>query len=128
MSRAEGTFEVELQPLPMEDGSIGITRMSIDKRFEGALQGTSRGVMMSAMGTAPGSAGYVAMERVTGELGGRSGEFVLQHFGAMRRGEGALTVEVVPDSGTGGLEGLVGSMTIDASAGHRYVFEYELPS
>jgi hypothetical protein len=70
----------------------------------------------------------VAVERVTGRLQGRSGEFLLQHFGTMRRGEGALTVEVVPDSGTGELRGLVGTMTIDAAAGHAYVFDYELRS
>lgn len=82
---------------------------------------------MTAAGTAAGSAGYVAVERVEGELHGRRGEFLLQHSGTMRRGDGTLTVEVVPDSATGELEGLVGSMTIDAAAGHAYVFTYELP-
>ena len=127
MSRAEGRFDVELKPLP--DGApAGIGRMSIDKRFSGDLSGTSRGEMMTAAGTTAGSAGYVAIERVTGSLKGRSGEFLLQHFGTMRRGEGALTVVVVPDSATGELEGLVGTMTIDAASGHAYVLEYDLPS
>jgi Flp pilus assembly protein TadG len=129
MSRAEGTFVVELEPRPAEDGApAGIGRLSIDKRFSGDLAGTSRGEMMTAAGTAAGSAGYVAIERVTGALHGRTGEFLLQHYGTMRRGEGALTVEVVPDSATGELEGLVGTMTIDAAAGHAYVFEYDLPT
>ena len=128
MPRAQGNFEVDLTPLPMADGSpAGIARMAIAKRFAGDLTGTSRGEMMSAAGTVPGSAGYVALERVTGELGGRSGEFLLQHFGTMRNGDGALTLEVVPDSATGALEGLVGSMTIDAAAGHAYVLDYDLP-
>ena len=129
MASAVGNFEVELKPLPAEDGGPkGIGRMSIDKRFAGDLSGVSRGEMMTAAGTTPGSAGYVAVERVAGTLHGRSGEFLLQHFGTMRRGEGTLTVEVVPDSGTDELQGLVGSMTIDAAADHAYVFEYELPS
>lgn len=129
MPRATGNFEVELQPLPAEDGApAGIGRMSIDKRFTGDLRGTSRGEMMTAAGTTAGSAGYVAVERVAGTLHGRSGEFLLQHFGTMRRGEGSLTVEVVPDSGSGELQGLVGTMTIDAAANHAYVFDYELSS
>lgn len=129
MQRAEGTFEVELTPLPSRDESPeGVGRMSISKRFVGDLIGTSRGEMMTAAGTAAGSAGYVAIERVDGVLHGRTGEFLLQHFGTMRRGQGTLTVEVVPDSATGELAGLVGTMTIDAAAGHAYVFTFELPS
>jgi hypothetical protein len=129
MARATGNFDVELKPLPAEEGGpVGISRMSIDKRFVGDLSGTSRGEMMTAAGTTAGSAGYVAVERVTGTLHGRSGEFLLQHFGTMRRGEGTLTVEVVPDSGTAELQGLMGTMTIDAAADHAYVLEYELPS
>ena len=128
MARATGNFEVDLKPLPAGEGSpAGIGRMSIDKRFSGDLTGTSRGEMLAATGTTPGSAGYVAVERVTGTLLGRSGEFLLQHFGTMRRGEGTLTVEVVPDSGTAELEGLTGTMTIDAAANHAYVLDYELP-
>lgn len=83
---------------------------------------------MTAAGAIAGSAGYVAVERVEGTLEARTGTFLLQHFGTMRRGEGRLIVEVVPDSATGGLEGLVGTMTIDAAAGHAYVLEYELPT
>jgi hypothetical protein len=129
MPVARGNFEVDLAPLPLAETSpAGIGRMSIDKRFSGDLIGTSRGEMMTAAGTASGSAGYVAVERVDGVLHGRRGEFLLQHFGTMRRGEGTLTVEVVPDSATGDLHGLVGEMTIDAAAGHAYAFEYELPS
>ena len=129
MPRATGNFEVELRALPVEDGApVGIGRMSIDKRFAGDLSGTSRGEMMTAAGITAGSAGYVAVERVKGTLHGRSGEFLLQHFGTLRRGEGTLTVEVVPDSGTDELQGLTGTMAIDAAADHAYVFDYALPS
>jgi hypothetical protein len=126
--RATGNFDVELQPQSTDEGApAGIGRMSIDKRFAGDLTGTSRGLMMTAAGTTAGSAGYVAIERVTGTIDGRAGEFVLQHFGVMRRGEGTLTIEVVPDSGTDELQGLTGTMTIDAAANHAYVFDYDLP-
>ena len=129
MQRAEGTFEVELKPLASEgEPRAGLGRMSISKRFAGELSGTSRGEMMTAAGTTEGSAGYVAIERVDGVLNGRRGEFLLQHFGTMRRGDGTLTVQVVPDSGTGELEGLEGTMTIDAASGHAYVFTFDLPS
>lgn len=129
MHRAEGTFKVDLKPLPSQDDSPeGIGRMSINKSFSGDLSGTSRGEMMTAAGATAGSAGYVAIERVDGVLHGRRGEFLLQHFGTMRRGDGSLRVEVVPDSATGELEGLVGTMTIDAASDHAYVFTFDLPS
>lgn len=125
-----GEFEVQMEPLESyAKGAAGITlgRMSIDKAFTGGLEGSSRGEMLSAMGPIEGSAGYVAVEQVTGTLSGRSGTFVLQHYGRMQGGLGELTLEVVPDSGTDELVGLSGSMVIDASDGkHRYEFSYEL--
>jgi hypothetical protein len=68
------------------------------------------------------------MEKVTGTLAGRAGTFVLQHSGTMTRGVQQLTVTVVPDSGTGALAGLSGTMTVRIEGGkHSYEFTYELP-
>jgi len=119
-SHASGTFEVKLTPQAVEDGAdAGLGRMTIDKQFHGDLEGTSKGRMISAMGSVKGSAGYVAMERVTG---------ILEHSGTMNRGTAKLSVTVVPDSGTGQLEGLAGTLTIKIDAGkHSYEFEYTLP-
>jgi hypothetical protein len=127
--QATGTFEVKLTPQPPSDPAGDATpgRMSIDKQFRGDLEAASRGEMLMAGTAVAGSAGYVAMERVTGSLHGRSGTFVLQHSGTMNRGAAQLTVTVVPDSGTGELTGLRGAMRIDVSAGaHSYTFDYEL--
>ena len=128
-SHASGTFEVKLTPQAAEDGAdAGLGRMSSDKQFHGDLEGTSKGQMLSAMGSMKGSAGYVAMERVTGTLKGRTGSFVLQHSGTMTRGAPQLSVTVVPDSGSGQLAGLAGTMTIKINEGkHSYEFEYTLP-
>ncbi len=126
---ASGTFDVKLAPQPPSDPAADPTpgRMTIDKRFHGDLDATSRGEMLMAGTAVPGSAGYVALERVSGTLAGRSGTFVLQHSGTMTRGEGQLSVHVVPDSGTAELEGLSGSMSIEIVGGeHRYAFDYRL--
>ena len=130
MNHASGSFEVKMRPQAQEDGvgdpSIG--RMALDKQFHGGLEATSRGQMLAAMTDVEGSAGYVAIERVTGKLDGRQGTFALQHSGTMMRGLPQLTVTVVPDSGTGELLGLAGRMTIDNADGkHSYDFEYTLP-
>jgi hypothetical protein len=128
---ARGPFEVKLAPQkadnPQADGS-GHGRMSIDKRFEGDLEATSQGEMLSFMSATKGSAGYVAMERVTGSLGGRRGSFVFQHSGTMNRGAPELRVTVVPDSGTGELTGLSGSMKIiiTPDGKHSYEMTYAL--
>lgn len=130
MTRAAGTFEVKLTPQPDDGYADGksLGRLTIDKTFHGELAGTSRGQMLSAMSAVKGSAGYVAIERVTGTLAGRAGSFVLQHSGTMNRGNGTLALTVVPDSGTDALEGLRGSMQIIIEGGvHSYIFDYELP-
>ena len=121
---AKGTFEVKLQPL--EGAAIG--RMSIDKTFAGDLQGTSVGEMLAVRTAVATSAGYVAMEKVTGTLAGKSGTFVLQHSGTMAGGKQELSVTVVPDSGTEGLTGLSGKMAIIIEGKkHSYEFVYSLP-
>jgi Protein of unknown function (DUF3224) len=120
---ATGSFDVKLTPLPPgEDAPLG--RFTIDKQFHGDLEATSKGQMLAFSSSVKGSAGYVAMEHVTGTLNGKRGTFVLQHNGIMTRGSGELTVMVVPDSGTADLEGLAGTMRIDVAGGkHSYVFE-----
>jgi Protein of unknown function (DUF3224) len=126
---ARGPFDVKLDPLDPYDKTEGsnLARMSIDKQFHGDLEATSKGEMLSAMGSVKGSAGYVAIERVTGTLQGRSGSFMLQHNATMTRGEPNLNVIVVPDSGTGELAGLAGKMNIIIADGkHSYEFEYTL--
>jgi Protein of unknown function (DUF3224) len=122
--RASGTFEVKLSPQASDDN---LGRMSIDKQLHGDLEATSKGEMLTAGTAVQGSAGYVAIERVSGKLHGRTGTFVLQHSGTMTRGTPHLTVTVVPDSGTGQLVGLAGKMEIKIADGkHSYDFEYTL--
>ena len=128
MNQASGTFEVKLNPQVDEGvGDPTVSRMSIDKEFDGDLKGTSKGQMLAVGTDVKGSAGYVAMERVSGMLAGQSGTFALQHGGTMTRGVPQLSIKVVPDSGTGDLVGLAGEMTINIIDGkHLYEFEYTL--
>ena len=126
-NRASGTFEVKLTP--QNDGpDAPVGRMTIDKQFQGDLDGASKGQMvMASSPSVNGSAGYVAIEKVTGTLNGRGGSFYLQHSGTMTRGVGELTITVIPDSGTDELAGLRGKMNIIIAGGkHSYEFEYEL--
>ena len=128
---ATGPFDVKIAPLDpafkTEDNSLG--RMSIDKQFHGALEASSKGEMLTAATSVKGSAGYVAIERVTGTLDGRAGSFTLQHNATMARGTPQLNIIVVPDSATGQLEGLTGTMNIIITNGkHSYDFAYTLPT
>ncbi len=127
---ATGHFDVKLEPqsLAKPDEASRLGRMTIDKTFHGDLDATSRGEMLTAQTGTKGSAGYVAIEQVTGRLQGRSGSFVLQHSGTLDRGAPALRVSVVPDSGTGELTGLTGTLSIDIRDGqHCYALDYALP-
>ncbi len=125
VTRAKGTFDVKLSPLTKDNETPAIDRMSIDKKFHGDIQGTSRGEMLSILTATEGSAGYVAIERVSGTIDGRTGTFDLQHHGIMNRGAPQLSITVVPDSGSGELKGISGRMNIDIADGkHSYDFEY----
>ncbi len=128
-AHARGAFEVTITPQAAEDniGDPAVGRMALEKRFQGDLQATSKGQMLALRTATEGSAGYVAIERVVGSLGGRTGSFALQHGGTMRRGVAELQVSVIPDSGTDELTGLRGSMSITITDGkHRYEFSYSL--
>ena len=124
---ARGAFDVKLAPQDDKSEDVLLGRMTLDKQFHGDLEATSKGQMLTAMTAEKGSAGYVAIEKVSGTLHGRKGTFVLQHSGTMKRGEQQLSIAVVPDSGTGELVGLSGKMTIKIEDGkHFYEFQYTI--
>jgi hypothetical protein len=126
---ATGTFDVKLAPLANEETAGGKTfaRMSAAKEFHGDIEGSSIGQMLS-WGNPAGSAVYVAVERVTGVVKGRSGSFVLHHTGIMAAGKPSLTVSVAPGSGEGALAGISGQLAITIEGGkHLYDFEFSLP-
>ena len=121
---ASGTFTVKTVP---QQDAIEAGRLTLEKTFAGGLLGESKGQMLSALSPVKGSGGYVAIETFTGTLDGKQGSFSLMHSGTMRGGVPVLSVTVVPDSGTGELHGLSGTMSIDAAGGeHRYTFDYTL--
>ena len=129
--RAAGSFDVKVIPQKPDTQiarAANFSRLTIDKRYHGDLEGISKGEMLATQTEVPGSAGYVAMERVSGTLKGRAGGFVLQHRATMTRGNPAASVSVVPDSGTGELKGLSGKMiiTVAADGAHTYEFDFKL--
>ncbi len=127
-THVEGNFSVKLEPQSDPHSPTNLGRMLIDKQYFGDLEATGKGQMLTGMTEVKGSAGYVAMERVTGTLQGRLGSFVLLHSGIMAAGKQQLNISVVPDSGSEQLLGLCGQMDIQISEGqHRYHFDYSLP-
>ena len=133
LKNASGPFDVKLtrQALAEAGSESGLGRMGLSKQFHGDLEAASVGEMLTAMSSGvQGSGAYVAVERVTGKLNGRSGSFMLHHTGVMTRGVPQLTIMVVPDSGTDELTGITGKLDIRIESGgkHFYDFEYELPA
>ena len=128
---AHGTFDVKMVPQPAAAGAgdDGIGRMALDKQYHGELAATGSGQMLAIRTAVEGSAGYVALERVSGMLHGRRGTFALQHSGTMARGVPQLAISVVPDSGSDELQGLAGTLTNTIAEGrHEYDLEYTLPA
>jgi hypothetical protein len=127
---AAGPFDVKVTPQDDKSDDPLLGRMTLDKQYHGDLEGVSKGQMLTGMTNVKGSAGYVAIEKFTGTLRGRTGSFVLQHSATMTRGSPQLSITVVPDSGTGQLAGIAGKMAINIADGgkHSYEFEYTLPA
>ena len=129
-TNATGIFTVKMTPQTWSESSVDHTlgRFLLDKQYHGDLEATGDGQMLAAGDGKPGSSGvYVAIERVTGSLHGRKGSFILVHNGIMNRGVPSLTISVSPDSGSGELTGIGGTMNIIIADGkHSYEFAYTL--
>lgn len=126
---AKGSFDLTMKAPPAGEGAgrVAVGRMLLDKQYHGDLIGVGQGEMLSAGNPAVGSAGYVAIEHVTGTLGDRSGSFALQHAGVMHDGTSQLAISIVPGSGTGDLAGIAGTLKIDIiERQHYYQLDYTL--
>ena len=132
MPHAEGSFDVKTLPMLPDDvtNGTGLGRFLLDKQYHGPLEATSRGEMLTSGTPQSGSAGYVAIEEISGSLDGHKGSFALQHWGTMHAGKSELRVEVVPGSGLGDLNGIAGTLTITIASGgkHFYALDYTLPA
>ena len=129
MPTARGSFDVSIEPEPpyLEDGGLQLNLNMVEKQYSGGMVGSAHARMLAAYTATPGSAGYVAIEHFSGTVNGKKGSLAFQHSGTMDRGQAALTVTVVPDSGTGELAGISGTLELNSEdSGHTYVFEYEL--
>ncbi len=128
MPTARGPMDVDIEAEPpyLEQDGLKLSRNLVHKKFSGDLVGASETQMITAFTSIPGSAGYVAIEHFIGSVDGKSGSFVLQHNGVMGKGDAQLTVTIVPDSGTGELAGISGTLEITNDEGqHSYVLHYE---
>jgi hypothetical protein len=134
MKHATGTFEVKVTPADVSSigKEAGVGRMTIDKVWAGDMDGASKGEMLTSFTESTGAMAYVAIERFTGKVAGRSGSFYFMHNATMNRSDpksGVMQIVVVLGSGTAELSGLTGTLTIiiDSAGKHSYMFDYELP-
>lgn len=127
---ARGSFDVTVEPVHQErlaDGN-GVGRYALTKQYHGDLEATAKGDMLTGETPVENAGAYVAIEHVEGTLGGHRGTFLLQHQGTMAHGEQHLAITVIPESGTGELTGLAGTLDIDIAddGKHFYTLEYTL--
>lgn len=125
---ASGPFDVKVTQQDDNSDDPLLNRMVLDKQYHGDLDAIGKGQMLTAGTAVKGSGAYVAIEKVSGELKGQKGTFILQHMGTMNQNKPELTIIVVPDSGTGELAGLRGKMKINIAPDgkHSYELEYKL--
>ena len=125
---AKGSFTVTITPQETAPDAP-VARMLLYKEFHGDLEAIAHGEMMAAHEPLTGAGVYVAIDRVTGTLHGRSGSFLMAHRGTRNADGQELSIVIVAGSGTGQLTGITGTLGIEiADKKHFYRVEYELPS
>jgi hypothetical protein len=134
VSHSSGSFVVKVAPVEASElgKKAGAGRMTIDKTWSGGMEGASQGEMLTSATESTGAMAYVAIERFSGKLDGKSGSFVFTHNATMMKTDpksGVMQISIVPSSGTGELAGITGrlTITIDATGKHTYELEYQLP-
>jgi hypothetical protein len=125
MRHVSGPFDVKVTHQDDSSGEALLNRMTLDKQYHGDLDATGIGQMLTAGTEIKGSGAYVAIEKVSGTLEGKKGTFILQHAGTMTREVPQLAIVVVPDSGTGELEGIAGKMKIRFAEGGKHFYELD---
>jgi hypothetical protein len=128
-THAKSTFAVKSwdEPTLSEvDGHLKMTRATVAFAYSGDLEG--EGAMEYLMlYRDDGSASVIGMERITGQLAGRSGSFALQHRGGYANGTASGDFEVIDGSASGELTGLHGRGTAVArqDGSTEFTFDYE---
>jgi hypothetical protein len=103
-----------------------LTRASVTRTFTGDIAGDGS-VEYLMMYRSDGSATFVGLERIIGQVAGKAGSFVLQRTGAFENGMAKETYFVIPGSGTGDLRSLRGEGTSAVGHGteHPLTLNYE---
>lgn len=126
MPHAKGPFDVTITKQDTAPDAA-VARNLLYKEFHGDLEAIAHGEMMAAGEPLTNAGVYVAIDRVTGTLGGRSGSFLIAHRGIRNTDGQELSIVIVPGSGTGQLTGITGTVGIEiAGKEHFYSVEYEL--
>ena len=104
-----------------------LTRAAVTKMFTGDIAGEGQLEYLMMYGN-DGSATFVGLERVVGQLAGKGGSFVLQRTGVFENGVAKESYFVIPGSGTGELRGLRGEGTSAVGHGteHPLTLNYEV--
>ena len=130
MTTANGEFELtgwdEDTYLEPEDGRK-LTRASVTQDFRGDIAGT--GSVEWLMSYRPdGTAHFVGLQRIEGQLGKGSGSFVVESIGDFDGKTAKGQLAVVPGSGTGDLDGIQGEGSFSAPMGSKatYTLDYKI--
>ena len=127
---ASATFDIDAwDEQPWDDG-IGarLTRTRATKTYHGEIEGSSVSELLMAYAQETASRAYVGFERIVGRVGDRTGSFVLHHTATASGAGHAVSWSIVPDTGTGGLEGIRGEAQIVTTpqGGHSITLDYDL--
>ncbi|PCJ38665.1 MAG: hypothetical protein COA81_12520 [Alphaproteobacteria bacterium] len=109
------------------DDNSKISKATVTKSYSGEIDG--KGVLNYLMSYyADGSAYFVGIERVEGEVSGKTGTFIFSHEGTFKDGIATSEFQIVKGSATGNLIGLTGkghfssghAMTVPIKFSHKF--------
>jgi Protein of unknown function (DUF3224) len=124
MASLTGEFEVTSwneEPYAQREGERKLTRASVTQKLSGGVTGTGAVEWLMSY-QEDGTARFVGLQELDGEIEGRPGSVVLDTVGEFDGTEAAGTWTVVPGSGTGAWTGMRGDGHYRAPMGPKASF------
>lgn len=129
-SQIKCTFNIDSwneEPFSTSENGPKLNRASVKQTYSGSLDAKS--TLEYLMTTfEDGRSSFIGIEEIIGELEGKSGSFLLNHTGTHEDDVAKSTFEIIPNSGTGELEGISGSGHYEAThdqSTFRLFFEFK---
>lgn len=116
-SQIKCTFKIDSwneDPFSKAEDGPELNKASVTQSYSGSLEAKST-IEYLMTNFEDGTSSFIGIEEIIGELDGKTGSFLLNHNGEHVNGVAKSTFDIIPNSGTGELMGIMGSGSYEAT-------------